>query len=482
MWDTDNVFLNGPFTPWREEGEAFDLEIEGEIPAGLDGALYRVAQNQHFRPANPDRYHQFDGDGMVHAVFLRDGRATYRNKYVQTAGLKMEMQEGRALFSSVINGGGEPLKLEEGRPPFKNAGNTHVTLFNDRLLVFAEVDVPHELRPDTLETVGTYDFHGKVSGPVTAHWKIDPENGDMLFYGSMNGEITWYRADKHGNLLDTFKFNLGAPSFVHDFAVTKNYAIFCLSPQLFDPMSLFQGNPSVIWDTEAVPVSKFAVMHRATGKVTWFEADEPFQTTHYYNAYEEGQTVVVDAHRTVTRLGHLRSELTDPAVGRDFNEWFTKSRTVPTRWRLDLATGRLAENAHSDITGDFPRVNDDRTGLEHRFHYMVTMLDKGDWLFDGLAKHDIARDHTDIKVFDGLEAPSEAVFVPREGATSEDDGWLLSMWWDPAEDRTEVIIQDAQDFTGAPVARIKLNHRVPLGFHGSWIPSSEIEAALRSGE
>src|SRR5690606_33183120 len=81
MWETDNKFLNGPFTPWHEETEAFDLEVIGEIPADLDGALFRTGSNPKHKPRNTDRYHWFEGDGMVYGVYLRDGKAAYRNKW-----------------------------------------------------------------------------------------------------------------------------------------------------------------------------------------------------------------------------------------------------------------------------------------------------------------------------------------------------------------------------------------------------------------
>ena len=100
MFDSANPFLNGNYAPWREEGDAFDLEIEGELPRELNGALYRIGPNPHFKPLG--RYHWFDGDGMVHAFILRDGRAAYRNRYVRTDGLKAEMKQGRALFGGLI--------------------------------------------------------------------------------------------------------------------------------------------------------------------------------------------------------------------------------------------------------------------------------------------------------------------------------------------------------------------------------------------
>jgi carotenoid cleavage dioxygenase len=44
--------------------------------------------------------------------------------------------------------------------------------------------------------------------------------------------------------------------------------------------------------------------------------------------------------------------------------------------------------------------------------------------------------------------------------------------YDRAEDRSDVVVLDAQDFAGEPVATIHLPARVPFGFHGSWLPDA----------
>jgi carotenoid cleavage dioxygenase len=64
----------------------------------------------------------------------------------------------------------------------------------------------------------------------------------------------------------------------------------------------------------------------------------------------------------------------------------------------------------------------------------------------------------------------EAVFVAREGASAEDDGWVMSFVYDPERDASDLVILDAQAFTDEPVATIVLPARVPFGFHGNWVP------------
>ncbi|MER7930114.1 carotenoid oxygenase family protein [Streptomyces sp. NPDC096057] len=477
MWDPTNMFLNGPYAPWREQGEAFDLEIEGRLPEELNGAMYRIGPSPLYSPKDPSRYHWFDGDGMVHALFLRDGRASYRNRYVETAGLQLEKEQGRALYGAFMNGSGTPLPA--GVIP-KNPANTHVKLFDNRLLALCEGDVPHELRPDTLETVSQrYDFGGEVTGPVTAHVKTDPANGDLLFFGSnMDGTVTWYRADRHGKLLDRHTIDLGGiPTFMHDYAVTTDYAIFLMNPSMVRIDNIFGGRPSTTWEPETLETCRWAVLHRRTGEVTWIEAPDAFALTHFLNAYQDGTKIVVDGHR-VDRFGPTLKEMESTPSGGDWNRWFKQMVATPWRYELDLATGKTKDSQVTDILGEFPRHNEQRTGLSHRYGYYSTTRGAGDWFTDGLAKHDYLTGETSIQTIDGLTSPGEPVFVPRPGATAEDDGWLLSTWWDPATDRSEVIVQEGQDFAAAPIARIKLNHRVPVGFHGSWSDAAELDAAF----
>ena len=137
-----------------------------------------------------------------------------------------------------------------------------------------------------------------------------------------------------------------------------------------------------------------------------------------------------------------------------------------------------ARSRISDVLGEFPRINDDYALREHRFGYYATTRGRDEWLTDGLAKHDFGSKETVTIAADGLVSPSEPTFVPRESASTEDDGWLMSLWWDPATRLSELLIHDALHFDADPIARVKLNQRVPMGFHGNWVDGEVIEAAL----
>ncbi|WP_245718534.1 carotenoid oxygenase family protein [Nocardia miyunensis] len=476
-WPTDNKFLNGPFAPWGAESEGYDLEVAGQIPEDLAGALFRISSNPRFMPRNADRYHWWEGDGMVAGVYLRDGKAAYKTSWVLTDSMKFEVQQGEAVYSGFVNGG-TPAVLPKGAPPAKNVANTMVGVFDDHLLVYFEGGLPYSMHPGTLETHGSYDFHGGIDTLCTAHYKIDPVTGDMLFFAAMGPSITWYVADvRTGRIKDTHTFDMGVPALMHDYTVTENYAVFMVAPNMFRTDLIPTGKPVVVWDPAALPHgTQIVLMHRTTHEVTWHEVGGQYAPTHFANAYEVGGEVVINFHR-ITRLGTPVGEHTP--VGS--HEWFPPA--YPWQCRVNTGTGKVTDRRICGLAGEFPKINDAFTGKPYRYGYFATTRAQAPHLMsDGLARHDYDTDAT--TVIDGpgeLTSPSEPVFVPRANAKSEDDGYLLALWWDQSTGLSELLIHDAADLRAQPLARVKLPVRVPFGFHGSWADQEVLDRASAAG-
>jgi carotenoid cleavage dioxygenase len=474
-WPTDNKFLNGPFAPWTEENEAYDLDVVGQIPADLAGALFRVSANPRFQPRNTDRYHWWEGDGMVCGIYLREGRAAYRTRWVQTGSMKVEVQAGEAIYSGFVNGGTAG-RLPEGAPQAKNVANTNVGIFDDHLLVYYEGGLPHRMDPQTLATRGTYDFHGGIDVLCTAHYKIDPASGDMLFFAATGPVITWYRADvRTGRIIDSYVFEIGLPVLMHDFAVSENFAIFFVTPAHFRLDLVAQSRPGVVWDEKSLPHGvQIVLMNRRTHQITWHEVGGQFANTHFFNAYEAEDALVIDGHR-INRLGNPITRL-NPPIGS--HEWFPPA--LPYRWRINLQTGRANEEMVSGVAGEFPKINDAYLGKQHRYGYYVTTRElAGDTMTDGLARHDYLLDSTVVvEGTDGLTNPSEPVFVARDNPTGENDGYLLTIWWNRETRLSELLIHDAAELRRTPLARVKLPSRVPFGFHGNWADHATLDKAI----
>lgn len=472
-WPTDNKFLNGPFAPWAEETAAYDLEVVGKIPEDLAGALFRISSNPRFMPRNADRYHWWEGDGMVAGLYLRDGKASYRTSWVRTDSMKFEVEQGEAVYSGFVNGG-TPAHLPKGAPQAKNVANTNVGIFADHLLVYFEGGLPYSMHPETLATHETFDFHGGIDVLCTAHYKIEPSTGDMLFFAATGPVITWYRADaKSGQVVDTHSFDVGIPVLMHDFAVSENYAVFIVAPNLFLIDRIAQGLPGVVWDESALPHgTQIVLMNRNTHEVKRYETGDVFAPSHFLNAYEIGDEVVIDANR-IPRIGNHTG-----STPLNSHEWFPPG--YPWEWRVNTTTGKVTNRRITGVSGEFPKINDDYVGKQHRYGYFTTTRGlAADTITDGLGRHDYERDTTVVvDGHDDLTNPSEPVYVPRANTTAEDDGYLLALWWDRATGLSELLIHDAADLRAQPRARVKLPVRVPFGFHGNWADQSVLDRAV----
>ncbi|MFI1051239.1 carotenoid oxygenase family protein [Streptomyces griseoruber] len=163
--------------------------------------MFRTSSNPRFQPRNTERHHWWDGDAMIAGLYLRDGEVAYRTSWVATDSMKFEVEQGEGVYGSFVNGGTSG-RLPEGAPRGKNNPQTNAGIFDDQLLVYFEGALATAMAPQTLETYGPDHFHGGVDILCTAHFKIDPATGDMLFFAATGPVITWYRADaKTGNVI-----------------------------------------------------------------------------------------------------------------------------------------------------------------------------------------------------------------------------------------------------------------------------------------
>lgn len=474
-WGTDNWFLNGPFAPWREESDAFDLPIDGKLPEDLAGALFRIGSNPRFTPLDLERYHWWEGDGIVAGIYIRDGKVSFRTRWVLTDTMKIEVEAGEAIYPGFVNGN-DRRPLPAGAPPTKNIANTNVGIFSDHLLVYFDGGLPTEMHPETLDTKGSFDFGGAIDVVCTAHHKVDPKTGDGLFIAAVGEKLQWFEVDsQNGQVKNTVTFSLGCPAQVHDYMITEHHALFLISPVQFRIDRMMQGRPGVLWDPDAVPDgSRFAVLDRRTHQVTWYDTDVMLAPTHFFNAYETPTGFVVDLC-VITRLGNPASHPDEPVSS---HTWFPPSMTW--RFTLDRATKKARNEMLSGVAGEFPKINDAWIGRQLRYGYFVATRGLSDQTnSDGLSRFDFTTGQTVVvEGVDGLTSPTEPVFVPRRGATQENDGYLLSLWWNPGTGLSELLVHDAVEFSRQPLARVKLPVRMQHSAHGSWADAEQLDAAI----
>jgi carotenoid cleavage dioxygenase-like enzyme len=460
-----NPYLEGPFAPTHEEVTITDLEVVGEIPTDLNGVYVRNGPNPQFEPRG--RYHWFDGDGMVHAVHVSDGSATYRNRWIRTGGFEREREAGTTLWRGII----EPWRDNPPGEPEKDTANTDVIFHNERLLaLWYRAGKPYALDPVTLETLGAQDFDGTLRCEVSSHAKVDERTGELCFfdYGLKPPYMRYGVVAADGVVRNFVGIDLPAPRLPHDMAITERYSILMDLPLMNDPKASKAGRYKLFFDRETP--SRFGVIPRY-GKaedVRWFEA-EPCFIYHSVNAWEEGDVIVMDVCRV--KRPEPRSDLDGPLAQMLS---YLRLDAHLHRYRFDLRSGRTVEQVVDDDNSEFPSINLDRIGRRSRYAYNMHISPESTLLFDGLMKYDLESGSAETHWFGDGRWGSEAPFAPRPGARAEDDGYLVSYVYDEREGRSEVEVLDAADVAAGPVCRIKLPVRVPVGFHATWVPGERL--------
>jgi carotenoid cleavage dioxygenase len=443
-----NPYLQGNFAPVVEErSDEHELAVSGVIPPDLDGRLLRNGPNPVAVPADETQYHWFAGDGMIHAISLAGGRATgYRNRWVRTRALASE------LGTAPPRGPTEPID---------GPANTHVIRHAGTTLALVESGFPHAVSPD-LNRARVHDFDGGLASPMTAHPKVDPDTGELVFFGSdLFGPpfLRYHVVDAKGVLTRTEEIDIPRATMIHDFGVTATRVIFLDLPVVFD-LELAANGRSLPYRWMPEAGARVGVMPRSGGNadISWIGID-PVYVFHVLNCYDSGGTVVMD----VLRYDRMFDTAPGEAIATDL--------PVLARWTIDPDQNRITEQRLDDVPAEFPRIDDAVAGLPHRYGYCTRLGDKpDDPTFEGLLKYDLVRDES-IRFDPGAHrSPGEPVFVRAADGHGEDEGWVLSVVYDAARDASDLVILDATSFAGPPVATVQLPARVPFGFHGSWVP------------
>ena len=475
--DDDHPYRTGPWRPQTTEWKADDLEVvEGEIPTDLDGIYLRNTEN----PVHPSlkNYHPFDGDGMIHLVGFRDGKAFYRNRFIRTDGFVAEQEAGSALWAGLAELPGIS-KREDGwgaRRQMKDSSSTDVVVHRGKALTsFYQCGDMYMLDPYSAETLGKNDWNGAFpfEWGVSAHPKIDDRTGEMLFFNySKEAPYMHYGVvDQNNDLVHYVDVPLPGARLPHDMAFTENYAILNDFPLFWEPEALKQNAHIARWHRD-MP-SRFAVIPRRgqTSDIKWFEAESTY-VLHFVNAYEEGDEIVLD--------GFFQGD-PEPADNGLGNKWQRAFRFLALdrmqsrlhRWRLNLVTGQVKEEQLSDSITEFGMMNADFATKDYRYAYAAT--GKPGWfLFDGLVRHDLKTGTEEKFSFGDNVYGSETAVAPKVGSKGEDDAYLVTLTTDMNADASYCLVFDAARVGDGPVCKLKLPERISSGTHSTWAAGSEL--------
>ena len=453
-----NPYLAGNFAPIRSEDD-FDLTAKGEIPAGLRGALFRIEPNPQFEPRDPN-HHWFGGDGMIHGFYVADGKVGYRNRYVRTPKWELEHEHGRSLFGSFGNPmTTDPLAMgNEG-----GVANTNIVWHAGKLMALEEGHHPFEVDPKTLDSRGYVRPYG---GRVTAHPKLDPRTGEMVWFAYGVGQMplsagmSYGVTDKDGKVVRRSDFQAPFACMVHDFMVTENHALFPILPLTASLERAMSGKPAFAWEPEKG--SYVGVMRRDAdvSTIRWFNTEACY-VFHPLNSWEEGDKIYCDVMR------YDVAPLFPNADGSPGQ----KAAARLVRWTFDLSgnSDAIKETPLDDLDGEFPRVDMRVETLKHRHGwYAADPTRSGTVKQCAIAHMDFQTGKRQVYELNGGDLTSEPVFVPRSSDAPEGDGWLTAVIWRAAENRSDLAIFEAQDIAKGPIAVAEVPRRVPFGFHGNW--------------
>jgi len=393
-----------------------------------------------------------------------------------------EEAAGRILYRNLgtnVPGGARKNLL---RVRFKNAANTSVVHHGGKLLALWEGGPPHRLDPETLSTLGVYDFEGALEDPnpfmrpvrgallpFSAHPRLDPSSGDLYNFGTVMGlkpELMFYRVKAGGRMERTGSLKLDALGFLHDFALTPNWRVFLFGPLTFDLPSMVLGLKPVMACASyaADRAAQLILVPRDGGSPVKLHTDPCF-VFHFCNAFEDGPDRVVADGLRYERFPEVAPFADLPRLG--FGDF---PRMLPTRFILDLKRRTVKEETLSPHPGELPRIHPKRVGQPYRFFWCsATPVDWQGPYLSGVSKVDVEARTTVFRDF-APDLTSEPMFVPRPGSVQEDDGWLLLTVYRPEEHRSDLLVLDAADLSTR--CRALLPHHESPGFHGTWVPAA----------
>lgn len=469
-----NRFLTGIFEPWPAESEIHDLIVQGEIPREISGVFYKNGPNPQY--VFSENYHFYEGDAMIHAVKFNNGKASYFNKFIRTEKFNLERAAGRALFAGFRDFGKKSNDPSVGNKRADGA-NTNVIFHGNKLLAMQESSLPYELNPENLETLGHTVFHNpatnlSIQNSMTAHPKIDLSTGELISYGYINpietSFIFYYVMDKQGQLIHSEKINVPYLSLLHDFAITENYTVFPLFPLVCNYQRYLTTGEFYAWEPERGAYFGIVPRFGSNKDVIWIHIPTgDYLGIHIVSAYEEDGKIILDAM------------LTD-SIPKGANGFKVDAEeTFPSylkRFFFDLKTQKLISLEKLDQTpGEFPRIDDRFIGKKYTKVFTASTLNTSwskyyGYEFDGITCYDLENKTKKTHDFGKDSMPVEPIFIPKNTNSKEGDGFVLTYVYRKLENRSDLVILDAQKLDQEPLAIIQFPHRIPFGFHGSWAP------------
>jgi carotenoid cleavage dioxygenase len=482
--------LRGFNQPMRFEADIGDCQVIGKVPADFTGAYVRVGPEFYF----PQMYGDdgvVNGDGYINMFRFKDGRVSYKSRWVRTPRWENDRRAHRQLYGRYRNPFTDDPSIREetlAKPYLRTTANTHTLAFAGKLFALKEDALPYEINPRTLETIGPWDFHGAYdSQTFSAHNKIDPLSGELLAYGYeatglCSPDLWVYTLDRTGKVTRRWRLTMPRVCMIHDMAATQKHFVFPFGPYVTSMDWLKAGNTHWAWDPHGPSYIGVLPRDGEAKDVRWFKG-KGRAMIHVLNARTDGNIVTLYAAHVdgafVPFIPYFKSLDGAPLSG---------TGALFRKYTIDLSS--RSDTYKEEVLWDVPvqdiaRIDTRYMTLPSRYGFSgyndaarpYDELRGGPMkgrVMNAYCRFDIESRQVTSYFAGDTHGLQECCFVPRKGRQSEGDGYLIGVANNYAEMRSELVIADAQHLGDGDVARVILPFR-SSGLHGLWIGDDELD-------
>ena len=447
------------------------IALEGEIPKGLRGHLYRNGPAQH--EIGDYRYrHWFDGSGMVQSFSIEEKGVRHQGKMIATQKYQLEKNAGKPMFPTF---GSVPPDVDSTTSADQsNAANISMLAHHGELFALWEGGSAHIIDPDNLETQGLKTWSKESKGlPFSAHPRVDPDGTLWNFgYASSAGLLVLWHIDNQGKLKRNGVIPLQPMGMPHDFVVTQNHIVIMLPPFHFEPKEDGEHHSFLElhqWHNDRP--TRLLVVKKADFDDYQY-IDLPAQWAfHFGNAWEDRDGVI--------RFDGASSK--DPSAMQTTFREVMRGEIVPSSdiahhyiYEVDTRSGKARQTLLlSETTStEFPVIDPRVSGKRYQRIFCLGNthdIDAPAIWFNSVLAVNIESGAYDQYTYPEHHMPEEHLFIPAHGSSVESEGWVVGTSLDIDQRRTCLNVFDAQNLSAGPLARATLPYALPLGLHGKFV-------------
>jgi carotenoid cleavage dioxygenase-like enzyme len=449
----------------------FIRDIHGQIPTYISGSYYLNGPAAFSRSGL--RYRNWlDGDGMVCHIRFGETAVYFTNRFVRTTKFNIEQEASRPVFRTFGTSFSGDVLRRGGA--LESPANVSVYPFHGSLLAFGEQSLPWELNPETLETVGLFNFGGTLSeaSPFAAHPKFDPATGEMfnfgVFFSNVHPKLCLYCFDQKGMLRRRANYPMKYPASIHDFGLSREYLIFYISPYLVNIDAMVRHNQSLLDAMQWRPDlgSELVVFSRNNCDLVASIPIPGRYCLHLINCFEEEGRLVADVIELDRPVYEQYQPLPELFVDAPFGH--------PVRLIVDLDRQDLVSRTELGyaFAPDFPAVNPDVLTQPYAEFWMLGLSQTGHLgrkFFDELvhARWDEPQPSDVFRTKPGNYLGGEPIFLKNPDS---EQGTIICQNFDAEHEESSFLLFNAQEVRGGPIATLRLEEPIHLGFHAAFSP------------